>query len=43
VPFEYVLGSYKYGPVKWTGGYRWFQSPNVVCIEKARLVVQCRR
>ena len=24
--------------VKWAGEYRWFRSPNVVCIEKARLV-----
>jgi len=23
---------------KWAGEYRWFRSPNVVCIEKARLV-----
>ena len=23
---------------EWHGGYRWFSSPNVVCIEKARLV-----
>jgi hypothetical protein len=22
----------------WQGGYRWFQSPNVVCLEKARFV-----
>jgi hypothetical protein len=20
----------------WTGGYRWFRSPNVVCLEKYR-------
>jgi len=24
--------------LKWAGEYRWFRSPNVVCIEKARLV-----
>ena len=25
----------KYMPrVKWDGGYRWFRSPNVVCIER---------
>jgi hypothetical protein len=22
--------------VVWSGGYRWFQSPNVICLEKAR-------
>jgi hypothetical protein len=27
-----------YTSVKWAGEYRWFRSPNVVCIEKARLV-----
>ena len=21
---------------RWEGGYRWFRSPNVVCLEKAR-------
>jgi hypothetical protein len=21
---------------KWDGGYRWFKSPNVICLEKAR-------
>jgi hypothetical protein len=27
----------KYMPqAKWEGGYRWFRSPNVVCLEKAR-------
>jgi hypothetical protein len=20
----------------WAGGYRWFRSPNVICLEKAR-------
>ena len=24
--------------VKWAGEYRWFKSPNVVCLEKAKLV-----
>jgi hypothetical protein len=23
---------------KWAGEYRWFRSPNIVCLEKARLV-----
>jgi hypothetical protein len=23
----------------WNGGYRWFRSPNVVCLEKYRRVV----
>jgi hypothetical protein len=22
--------------VKWAGGYRWFRSPNVVCLEQYR-------
>jgi hypothetical protein len=22
--------------IPWTGGYRWFRSPNVVCLEKYR-------
>ena len=22
--------------VRWEGGYRWFRTPNVVCLEKAR-------
>ena len=26
----------KYTSTKWAGGYRWFRSPNVVCLEKAR-------
>ena len=26
----------KYTTVKWNGGYRWFRSPNVVCLEKYR-------
>jgi hypothetical protein len=24
-------------PEKWTSGFRWFRSPNVVCIEHYRL------
>jgi hypothetical protein len=24
--------------VKWAGEYRWFRSPNIVCLEKARLL-----
>jgi hypothetical protein len=24
--------------VKWIGEYRWFRSPNVICLEKVRLV-----
>ena len=23
---------------RWCGGYRWFSDPNVICIEKARLI-----
>ena len=23
---------------KWEGGYRWFRSPNVVCLEKYRML-----
>jgi hypothetical protein len=26
----------RYTPAKWEGGYRWFRSPNVVCLEKYR-------
>jgi hypothetical protein len=26
----------KYPAVKWDGGYRWFRSPNVICLEKYR-------
>ncbi len=26
----------KYTSAKWSGEYRWFRSPNVVCLEKAR-------
>ncbi|TYO68498.1 hypothetical protein FXV83_00405 [Bradyrhizobium hipponense] len=25
-----------YTSAKWDGEYRWFRSPNVVCLEKAR-------
>jgi hypothetical protein len=25
-----------YTSTPWTGGYRWFRSPNVVCLEKYR-------
>lgn len=28
----------KYTSAKWEGGYRWFRSPNVVCLEKVRLL-----
>ena len=30
----------KYTSVRWQGGYRWFRSPNVVCLEKARRIRQ---
>jgi hypothetical protein len=30
----------KYMSARWEGGYRWFRSPNVVCLEKARRVRQ---
>ncbi len=23
---------------KWSGEYRWFRSPNIICLEKVRLV-----
>lgn len=23
-------------PIPWQGDYRWFRSPNVICLEKAR-------
>jgi hypothetical protein len=26
----------KYTTVKWDGGYRWFRSANVICLEKYR-------
>jgi hypothetical protein len=25
---------------KWEGGYRWFRSPNVICLEKVRRLKQ---
>jgi hypothetical protein len=25
-----------FSPIPWQGGYRWFRSPNVICLEKAR-------
>jgi hypothetical protein len=28
----------KYTSAKWTGEYRWFRSPNVICLEKVRLL-----
>ena len=28
----------RYTSAKWAGGYRWFRSPNVICLEKARRV-----
>ena len=30
----------KYTSARWEGGYRWFRSPNVVCLEKVRRVRQ---
>ena len=29
---------HRYTTVKWSGEYRWFRSPNVICLEKVRLV-----
>jgi len=29
---------HRYTTAEWAGAYRWFRSPNVVCLEKARLV-----
>ena len=26
----------KYTSAKWSGEYRWFRSPNIVCLEKVR-------
>ena len=26
----------RYTSAKWSGEYRWFRSPNVICLEKAR-------
>ena len=28
----------KYTSAKWAGEYRWFRSPNAVCLEKVRLL-----
>lgn len=30
---------HKYTTAKWSGGYRWFSSPNVVCFEHYRRVL----
>jgi hypothetical protein len=32
----------RYTSAKWSGEYRWFRSPNVICIEKARLLLRSR-
>jgi hypothetical protein len=32
----------RYTSAKWAGEYRWFRSPNVICIEKARLLLRGR-
>jgi hypothetical protein len=29
---------HRFTSVKWSGEYRWFRSPNVICLEKARAV-----
>ena len=29
----------RYTAARWEGGYRWFRSPNVICLEKARRVL----
>jgi hypothetical protein len=29
---------HRYTTAEWGGEYRWFRSPNVVCLEKVRLV-----
>ena len=31
---------HRFTSVQWSGEYRWFRSPNVVCIEKLRLLRQ---
>jgi hypothetical protein len=33
----------KYTSAKWAGGFRWFRSPNVVCLEKYRLLARRQR
>ena len=30
----------KYTSAKWAGEYRWFRSPNVICVEKVRRLKQ---
>jgi hypothetical protein len=32
----------KYTSVAWGGEYRWFRSPNIVCLEKVRLLMARR-
>jgi hypothetical protein len=29
---------HRFTSVKWSGEYRWFRSPNVICLEKVRAV-----
>jgi hypothetical protein len=33
----------KYTSATWVGGYRWFRSPNIVCLEKYRLLARRQR
>src|SRR5262249_9546582 len=33
----------RYTSAKWEGGYRWFRSPNVVCLEKYRRLKTFRK
>ena len=33
----------KYTSAKWAGGFRWFRSRNVVCLEKYRLLARRQR
>jgi hypothetical protein len=33
----------QYTTVKWSGEYRWFKSPNVICLEKVRFVSEADR
>jgi hypothetical protein len=28
---------------KWDGGFRWFKSPNVICLERARKAREAKR
>jgi hypothetical protein len=30
----------RYTSAPWSGGYRWFRSPNVVCLEKVRAILK---